>query len=182
MYRFMLALVSLTLFAATAKATHTPRVDVKIVNRQNNEMNYSYQIPGHATSSSSGNANCYVNNNNVNCLGSGQTDTVTTTPQSVYMHLTGATFTLLLPDGRMAVVNCNSKFQERFAGRGNRRSCRTPLVDNVQAEFKENNAKLFWPVSLDGKKIDSETYKILAIVPVQPNQPSAFSPAADGNN
>ena len=84
------------------------------------------------------------------------------------MHLTGATFTLPLPDGRMAVVNCESKFQERFAGRGNRRGCRVPLVDDLQAEFKGHNAKLFWPVSLDGKKIDSETYKILAIVPSTP--------------
>ena len=168
MPKFIPVLLLLTLFAATAKAADTPRVDVKIVNRQNNEPDYSYQIPGHATSSSSGNANCYDSGNNVNCGGSSQTTTVITAPQSVYMHLTGATFTLLLPDGRMAVVNCDSKFQERFAGRGNRRSCRVPLVDDIHAEFKGNNAKLFWPVSLDGKKIDSETYKILAIVPGPP--------------
>jgi hypothetical protein len=172
MYRkSVLALVSLAFFVAIAKAADIPRVDVKIVNRQNNEFNYSYQIPGRAISSSSGNANCYSSSNNVNCSGSGQTNTVTTAPQSVDMHLEGATFTLLLPDGRMAVVNCDSKFQERFAGRGNRRSCRVPLLDDLQAEFKGNNAKLFWPVSLDGKKIQSETYKILAIVPVQSKNP-----------
>jgi hypothetical protein len=38
-----------------------------------------------------------------------------------------------------------------------------PLVDNIQAEFKGNDAKLKWPVSLDGKKLESETYKILAV-------------------
>ena len=77
----------------------------------------------------------------------------------------GATFTLQLPDGRAAVVNCESKFKERMAGaRGNRRSCRIPLVDNIQAEFRGDNAKLVWIVSLDGKKTQSETYKIIAIL------------------
>jgi hypothetical protein len=52
-----------------------------------------------------------------------------------------------------------------MAGRaGNRRSCRVPLVDNIQADFNGDNAKLIWPVSLDGKKMQSETYKILAIL------------------
>jgi hypothetical protein len=77
----------------------------------------------------------------------------------------GATFTLELPDGRLAVVNCDSKFAEHMAGHaGNRRSCRTPIVDNIEAEFKGDNAKLIWPVSLDGKKMQSETYKILGIL------------------
>jgi hypothetical protein len=74
----------------------------------------------------------------------------------------GATFTLELPDGRLAVVNCESKFAEHMAGRvGNRRSCRTPIVDT---DFHGDNAKLIWPVSLDGKKMQSETYKILGIL------------------
>lgn len=77
----------------------------------------------------------------------------------------GATFTLQLPDGRLAIVNCESKFAEHFAGRvGNRRSCRAPVVDNIQADFNGDNAKLIWPVSLDGKKMQSETYKILGIL------------------
>jgi len=44
---------------------------------------------------------------------------------------------------------------------GNRRSCRTPVVDTTEADFKGDNAKLIWPVSPDGKKLQSETYKIL---------------------
>jgi len=70
-----------------------------------------------------------------------------------------------LPDGRAAVVNCESKFKERFAGRsGNHRSCRVPLVDEISADFHGDKAKLEWVVSLDGKKMESETYKILAIL------------------
>jgi hypothetical protein len=77
----------------------------------------------------------------------------------------GATFTLQLPDGRLAIVNCESKFAEHMAGpAGNRRSCRMPVVDSIQADFKGANAKLIWPVSLDGKKMQSETYKILGIL------------------
>jgi hypothetical protein len=79
------------------------------------------------------------------------------------INLSGATFTLLLPNGDKAVVNCTSKFHERFAGPGNVRSCRVPLVDEFEATFDGDKAKLFWPTSLDGKKIESETYKIIAV-------------------
>jgi hypothetical protein len=83
----------------------------------------------------------------------------------VPFHVRGATFSLRLPDGRIAVVNCESKFAERFAGpRGNRRSCRMPLVDDIQAQFDGDKARLVWNVSIDGKKTESETYKILAVL------------------
>lgn len=39
-----------------------------------------------------------------------------------------------------------------------------PMVDDIKAEFKDDNAKLFWPVSIDGKKLESETYKIIGVV------------------
>jgi hypothetical protein len=79
------------------------------------------------------------------------------------MTLRGATLTLLLPNGDTTVVNCVSKFQERFAGPGNVRSCRIPLVNEFEAIFHGDKAKLFWSVSLDGSKVASETYKILAV-------------------
>ncbi|RZU41123.1 hypothetical protein BDD14_2621 [Edaphobacter modestus] len=165
------ALASLGL-CASLHAFENPRVDVKIANRQNNETDYTYQVPGHASSQTNDSASCYSSGNSAHCSGSGITNTTVTAPHDVLMHLTGATFTLLLQDGRMAVVNCESKFQERFAGRaGNRRSCRIPLMDDVQAEFKGNSAKLFWVVSLDGKKTESETYKILAVIPKLQSQP-----------
>jgi hypothetical protein len=39
-----------------------------------------------------------------------------------------------------------------------------PLVDNIQADFHGDKAKLAWVVSLDGKKTQSETYKVLAVL------------------
>jgi hypothetical protein len=75
----------------------------------------------------------------------------------------GATFSLRLPDDRIAIVNCDSKYALR-GDHINRRNCRMPLVDRIQAEFDGDNAKLIWPVSLDGSKTASETYKIVAVI------------------
>jgi hypothetical protein len=111
------------------------KLNVKVVNQQDKEDQYDYAA---------------VYNN----VAVGKSFTV---------H--GATLTLELPDGRLAVVNCESKFSEHFAGPvGNRRSCRTPIIENIEADFHGENAKLSWPVSLDGKTMQSETYKILGIL------------------
>ena len=37
-------------------------------------------------------------------------------------------------------------------------------MNDIQAEFSGDQAKLKWTVSIDGKKLDSETYKILAVL------------------
>lgn len=138
---------------------------VKIIGRQDNDTDYTYVVSGHSYSNSNTNVNCNGNDTNVNCNGSTNTNTTSTPAHQVSYHVRGATFTLQLPDGRMAIVNCNSKFAEHFAGRaGNHRSCRIPLLDEVQAEFHGDNAKLIWVVSLDGKKTQSETYKVLAVL------------------
>ena len=123
------------LILAGAASASAQKLTVKIIDRQDKEDTYDY-------------AAVY---NNV-AVG-----------KSFKVH--GATFTLQLPDGRLAIVNCESKFAEHMAGRvGNRRSCRTPLVDSIEADFNGDNAKLIWPVSLDGKKMQSETYKILGVL------------------
>ena len=144
------ALVILCCAVVTTSASQ--KLTVVIVDRQTSVPNYSYAVP----------ANLFVQSN-------AGADTVTTTgfvtpPRSVSSDVRGATFTLRLPDGRLVVVNCESK----YAPKGdfiNRRSCRMPLVNEIQAEFDGDKAKLQWPVSIDGKKMESETYKILAILP-----------------
>jgi hypothetical protein len=144
------------------------QMDVKIIQRQNAETNYNYVVLGQSFSTSNGSVNCSAYGNTANCSGSSTTNGFTTPARQVSFSVMGATYSLLLPDGRVVVVNCISKFKERMAGReGNHRSCRMPLVDDIQADFKGKNAKLSWVVSLDGKKRDSETYKILAILPKQ---------------
>jgi hypothetical protein len=141
------------------------KYNVKIVDRKDNDTDYSYFVNSHFSSQSNGSANCNATETNINCNGSSTTNGYSTPAHQVSFHVRGATFTLLLPDGRAAVVNCVSKFAEHMAGpRGNHRDCRTPLVDDIQAEFKGDKAKLEWVVSLDGKKMESETYKVLAIL------------------
>jgi hypothetical protein len=160
--RKVLIAVAFIFVVATAFAQ---KLAVKIVNRQNNDTDYTYVVPGHWNSNSNTNVNCFDNVNNVNCNGSTRTTGSSTPAQQVSYHVRGATFSLQLPDGRVAVVNCEGKFAEHFAGpRGNHRSCRMPLVDDIQAEFDGDKAKLKWSVSIDGKKMASETYKILAVL------------------
>jgi hypothetical protein len=162
-----LAILGLALtYAVSASAQ---KLDVKIIDRQDNETDYTYVVPGHFNSQSNSDANCngMVNGSLVsaNCSGTTTTHGTSTPAHQVSYHVRGATFALLLPDGRLAVVNCESKFAERFAGRaGNHRSCRVPLVENITAEFNGDKAKLIWVVSLDGKKTQSETYKVLAVL------------------
>jgi hypothetical protein len=118
-----------------AASAAAQKLEVKIVDRQDKQDSYQYAA---------------VYNN----VAVGKSFTVQ-----------GATLTLELPDGRLAVVNCESKFAEHFAGpAGNRRSCHVPLVDGIEADFHGDNAKLVWNVSIDGSKKQSETYKIIAVI------------------
>jgi hypothetical protein len=161
--RMKLASIALVFLCATPASAQ--KLDVKIIDRQDHDTDYTYVVPGHSFSNSTTNVNCNGDVNNVNCNGSTNTSSTNMPAMQVPYHVRGATFTLQLPDGRAAVVNCDSKFAERMAGpQGNRRSCRIPLVENIQAEFHGDKAKLFWVVSLDGKKMQSETYKVLAIL------------------
>ena len=80
-------------------------------------------------------------------------------------QVTRATLSLQLRDGRVAVVNCASKanWTDRSTMNANP-SCRVPLVNTIRAEFDGDHAKLKWSVSLDGKNMELETYKILAVL------------------
>lgn len=141
------------------------KLSVKIIDRQERDSSYTYFVPGHSYSNTNANANCNGDGTNVNCYGTSTTNTTSTPAQHGSFSVRGATFSLLLPDGRIAVVNCDIKYAEHVAGAaGNHRNCRQPVVDNIQADFHGGNAKLEWVVSLDGKKTQSETYKVLGIL------------------
>ena len=107
------------------------KLTVKVVNRQDSDRSYSYFVAG---------KNIAV----------GQAFT-----------LSGATLSLELPDGRIAVVNCKGIDKSSVAIR---RDCRVPMGDSIDVDFHGDKAKLYWPVSLDGKKIQSETYKIVSVL------------------
>ena len=156
------AALVLTILACATSAS-AQKLAVRIIDRQDNDTDYIYVVPAHWFSNSNTNVNCGGSDANVNCNGSTNTTGTTTPAHQVSYQVRGATFTLQLPDGRAAIVNCESKYAPR-GDNINRRDCRVPLVDNIQAEFHGDKAKLIWVVSLDGKKMQSETYKVLAIL------------------
>src|SRR5258706_15606671 len=92
------------------------KLAVKIIDRQENDTDYPYVVPAHWFSNSNTNVNCNGSDANVNCNGSTNSAGTITPAHQVPYHVRGATFTLQLPDGRAAVVNCESKFKERMAG------------------------------------------------------------------
>lgn len=160
-----LELTILLAAAAILPAAEKKTMSVKIMERQNHDTVYTYFAPGYSTTDANANASCVGTDVTVNCSGSSRATTTSIPAHGGSFSVKGSTFTLQLPDGRMAVVNCDSKFAERFAGpAGNHRSCRTPLIDDIQVEFSGDNAKLMWPVSIDGKKLQTETYKILGVL------------------
>lgn len=152
-------------FLACSLVAEKMELKVKILDRQSHDTNYTYFVPAQFTAHSNSTANCFGTDSAVNCSGSTTTNGTSTPAHSGSFNVKGATFSLQLPDGRIAIVNCDSKFAEHFAGRaGNHRDCRVPLIDDLQVEFDGDKAKLKWPVSIDGKKIESETYRILGIL------------------
>jgi hypothetical protein len=140
---------------------------VKIIAQRNSETGYSYAVPGSVNSTTNTTAACSNYPAGASCSGASTTTGIVTPARTGVFQATGATLTLQLPDGRIAVVNCNSKYQV-ISGPAHRRSCRVPATDTIQAEFHADKAKLKWTVSLDGKKLESETYKVLAVYPAAP--------------
>jgi hypothetical protein len=158
-------LIGVAVLISTGAPAFAQKYSVKIIERKDSETDYTYVVSGFSSSNANTNLNCSESGNNMNCNGSTVTTGLSTPAHEVSYHVRRATFSLLLPDGRVAIVNCEGKFAEHMAGpAGNHRSCRMPLVDDIEAEFNGDKAKLKWPVSLDGKKMASETYKILAVL------------------
>jgi hypothetical protein len=146
--------LALILVCASTASAEKQKFDVTTVNRQDNQTDYSYVVPSRFTSTVNSNVNCNGSLDSVNCTGSTTTTGSASSAHEFSYHVCGATPTLLLPDGRAAVVNCESKFAEHMAGAaGNHRSCRVPLVDSIQAEFDGDNAKLVWVVSLGAHEL-----------------------------
>lgn len=154
---------ALVAFSGSTQAVEP--VDVKVIDRQDNANNYTYAVPGFTTSTGVGTANCNVLGNTANCTGVANGSSISTPGYVGSYQVRGATLSLLLPDGRVAVVNCEAKVNwTEWSNPSMYRSCRVPLVTSIKATFSGDKAHLSWPVSIDGKTMRNETYKILAIL------------------
>src|SRR5258708_33139357 len=90
---------------ACAPSASAQKLVVKVIDRQDNDTDYTYVVPAHWFSNSNTNVNCGGSDTNVNCTGSTNSTGTITPARQVPYHVRGATFTLQLPDGRAAVVN-----------------------------------------------------------------------------
>jgi len=162
---FLLLLPLITLVAGE-------KFDVKIIRRQDSASVYGFVVPGYSQTNTNANVNCAAYPNAVGCNGSAISTTTGRPAVAGSYQVRGATLALQLPDGRVAVVNCDSKTNWTEWSTNVRRSCRIPMLDDISAEFSGDKATLKWVVSIDGKKFQQETYKVVAVIPVQ-NPPPA---------
>jgi len=129
--------------------------EVSVLYRQESDTGYMAFVPGFTRD---GTVDCAAELGNELC-----SESRPAAPGEPALGVTGTTLSLLLPDGRIAVVNCLNKYS--FKGTTiNRRGCAMPLVEQVEAEFNRRNAKLRWPIGPDGKKTESENYRIVAFL------------------
>lgn len=151
-----LAVLSL---ASCVRLASAQKLEATVLYRQNSDSDYSALIPGY-----SGTIDCAADLGNAECSDPPLHPTPSSSASGeVSLSVVGTTVSLLLPDGKVAVLNCVNKYSYRGTAI-NRRSCAMPLVQHVEAEFKGSSARLEWPVGPDGKKTESETYKVVALL------------------
>jgi hypothetical protein len=157
-----MALVYLASFAPPATAQ---KLEATVLYRQDSDVNYFAVIPGYTSPEPESSPNCALDPDPAECSPTTHTNQLLSAQGEVTYNVVGTTLSLLLPDGRIALVNCVSKYSSK-GNYVNRRSCGMPLSEHVQAEFNGKTAKLKWPVGNDGKT-ESETYKIVAYLDKQ---------------
>ncbi|HKV39133.1 MAG TPA: hypothetical protein VJX67_07965, partial [Blastocatellia bacterium] len=143
------------------------KFNVKIISRQDSASTYGFVVPGYSHTNTNANVNCAAYPNAVGCNGSATSTTTSRPAVAGSYQVRGATLALQLPDGRVAIVNCDSKTNWIGGSQNARRSCRIPMLDDITAEFSGDKATLRWVVSIDGKKFQQETYKVVAVSPAQ---------------
>lgn len=154
--------LSLALSAASATAQKVP---VSVLYRQDSDVTYHAVIPGYSGPNADVTGACTLDPDPANCPDPNLNSDPKGTP--TYL-LSGTTLSLGLPDGRIALVNCIS----RHSANGNyinRHSCGMPMSERADAEFIGQSAKLIWVLAPNGNKTESETYRVVALLPKPEN-------------
>ena len=149
------------LIATCVQSVCAQKLDATVLYRQASDLNYFAVIPGYTVTPEEGGTDCSLEPLSEACASPSRANGAIASQNQVAYNLVGTTLSLLLPDGRVALVNCVNKYSPK----GNyisRRICEMPLVEHVEAELNGKNAKLKWPVGSDGKT-EAETYRIVAI-------------------
>jgi hypothetical protein len=146
-------------FVICADSVNAQKLDATVLYRQSSDSAYSVLVPGY---SAAGAPDCAADVANSECF---RPTTPVSETSPVSRSVIGTTLSLLLPDGKVAVLNCVNK--SKYSSRGAYivlRNCAMPMVEHVEAELKGDMAKLEWPITPDGKKTESEKYKIVAVL------------------
>jgi hypothetical protein len=141
----------------SVESASAQKVEASVLYRQDSDNRYIAVVPGYSGPDADITGACMLDPDPTNC------PPVNAENGSPNYMLIGTTLSLLLPDGRVALVNC----QNRYSSKGNsinRRSCGMPMVPRVEADFTGPIAKLTWAIGTDGKKTESETYKVVAML------------------
>src|SRR5579863_7437731 len=149
------------LIVTSVQSVRAQKLDATVLYRQTSDSNYFAVIPGYTATPDEGGTDCSLEPLSEACSAPSRANGAIAAPGQVSYNLVGTTLSLLLPDGRVALVNCVNK----YSSKGNyisRRVCDMPLVEHVEAELNGKNAKLKWPVGIDGK-FAAETYRVVAI-------------------
>jgi hypothetical protein len=154
--RWLAVLFLLTFCMRTAPAQ---KVEATVLYRQNSDTSYSAVIPRPDGSKPEGTVDCAADNTNEACSDPSRG----VAPGQPSLSVTGTTVSLLLPDGRVAVVNCLNKYSYKGTAI-NRRSCGMPMVQQVEADLNGNSARLKWSEGPDSIKSESEKYRIVALL------------------
>ena len=143
---------------STPKRDANRFVTVTIVGVQGASSTFSGVVPGFSTGQAKGTATCIASGPIVNCAGGATASGFTIPPRAYEFAVEGATYALRLPDNRIVTVTC--AYKETLSSV---RSCRRPMSMTLYAKFDGNKAKLIWPIGVDGKKTESETYNVVRI-------------------
>lgn len=172
--RTLIALLVVALGSFSAMA-ETIKLKVTVLENIPTTTSYDWQVAG---------------KDGISCYSSGCTSYFTL-PNSGTATVSGAVLKLLLPDGRIVIVECDAK-PDVGANIANAlaesqastvyRNCRRPEVNStVDAEFNRSQVKLFMQApSIDGTgRISSETYYIEGVLQPNASQPvnSPMAPA-----
>lgn len=173
-----LGLVALSL-AFSVRSAFAQKLDVSVLYRQDSDSRYVAVIPGYTGPESDITGACMLDPDPANCP---KIDATASNDKPSYL-LIGTTLSLQLPDGRVALVNCQN--QNRYSSKGipnNRHTCGMPMVQHVQAEFAGQNAKLEWPIGADGRKTETEMYKVVAMLEKRTDTARVSSDEAPGSH
>ena len=156
-------MVVLTLASRAPTAT-AQKLEATVLYRQNSDVNYFAVIPGYTSPVAENSPTCALDPDPTECSPTGHNQLLSEQGEVTY-NVVGTTVSLLLPDGRIALLNCVNKYSPR-GNYVNRRSCGMPMSEHVQAEINGKTAKLKWTVGTEGKN-ESETYKVVALLDKQ---------------